>query len=429
MKMGVDFVLTKRFSKGHLVLLTLVSAWLMATVPASATVSGVVISNSVVELGVNPDGQLIVGPIGLTYIPTGGEALAPGCPCEGWGVGDTNSGVSGKADQAQGIVNMTLESFTFTPTSAVSVVVVGPPLLDLASKKRQTFLDEIPGTFLVTHDYHPSISPNLFETTVTIENISDDVVDVRYRRVMDWDIPPTEFSEFVTIGGLPATAVTSSDDNGFSDANPFAAASPIDSATLNVNFVHDGPADHGAFFDFDFGTLAPGGSVQFKIYYGAAGSENEAMAALAQIGAEVYSLGEPGHIPSTGLPNTSANTFIFAFTGVGGTPVIPANTVCIQDDRTNDHILFDLGTGEYTVTRCSGGSPLTGTGRVQQLGCITVLRDVYSGRNLFAISQNGSCGTHGQFRVIDRSSRMLISGFDNDVTDNTCSCGILQFRK
>jgi len=68
----------------------------------------------------------------------------------------------------------------------------------------------------------PSL-PTCLKPTVTIENISDDVVDVRYRRVMDWDIPPTEFSEFVTIGGLPATAVTSSDDNGFSDANPLVA--------------------------------------------------------------------------------------------------------------------------------------------------------------------------------------------------------------
>jgi len=75
--------------------------------------------------------------------------------------------------------------------------------------------------------------------------------------------------------------------------------------------VHSGPADHGVALSILISaTWRRGESVQFKIYYGAAGSENEAMAALAQIGAEVYSLGEPSHIPSTGLPNTSANTFI-----------------------------------------------------------------------------------------------------------------------
>ena len=40
----------------------------------------------------------------------------------------------------------------------------------------------------VTHDYHPSANPNLYEVTVTVENISAVPVDLRYRRVMDWDI-------------------------------------------------------------------------------------------------------------------------------------------------------------------------------------------------------------------------------------------------
>ena len=99
------------------------------------------------------------------------------------------------------------------------------------------------------------------------------------------------------------------------------------------------------------------------------------------------------------------------------------NIVCIQDDRTNDHIQFNLDTGEYAVTRCSDESMLTGTGLVRQMGCITVLRDVHSGRNLFAISQNSPCGTRGQFRVIDRDTRIRVNGFDSDTTDNTCSCG------
>jgi hypothetical protein len=446
MKMGVDFVLMKRLSKGCLVLLTVVSVWLMTCAPTNAqSFTGAVINNGLIQLGVNPEGHLIytdVG-IGLTYIPTGGEALYPGEPAEGWGVGDTISGVSGKADEAQGVENMTVESFTVTPTSAVSVVVVGGILGDL--NKRQPLTPRIRGTFLVTHDYHPSISPNLFEVTVTIQNISLDTVDVRYRRVMDWDVPPTEYDEFVTIGGLPATAVISSDDNGFSDADPLVEPDPpILPGTLNVNFMHAGPADQGARFDLDLGTLAPGGavkfikasapgkavliddllpgeSVQFNLYYGAAGSENEAMAALVQIGAEVYSLGEP----SNTFPSGEPNTFIFALTGVGGTPITSSGggVVCIQDDRTNDHIQFNVDTGEYGITRCSDGSTLTGIGIARQAGCVKVLRDVSNGRNLFAICQNNPCGTRGQFRAIDRASRMMIKGFDNDVTNNSCSCG------
>ena len=37
------------------------------------------------------------------------------------------------------------------------------------------------------------------EATVTIENISAEAVEARYRRVVDWDIDPTPTSEYVTV--------------------------------------------------------------------------------------------------------------------------------------------------------------------------------------------------------------------------------------
>ncbi len=93
------------------------------------------------------------------------------------------------------------------------------------------------------------------------------------------------------------------------------------------------------------------------------------------------------------------------------------NVVCIQDDRTNDRIQFDLDTGVYILIRCSDGISFTGTGRVQQVRCLTVLRDVSRSRSLYAISQNDPCGTHGLFQMVDRNSRVKIVGYDNDVTD------------
>jgi len=379
----------------------------VTTDSASALTSGgVILNNGLIELGVNPAGNLIVATnanvydaIGLTYIPTGGEALAPGSPDEGWGVGDPISGVSGYAYDENDINNLTVVSFTATPTTATSVVTVG-------------------NTFRVTHDYQPSISSNLFEATVTIQNISSATVDVRYRRVMDWDVPPTVFDEFVTIGGWPTAGLIGSSDGGFSSADPLVPSSPIAAATVNVNFDDYGPFDQGAVFDLDFGNLAPGHTVQFELYYGAAGSEDEARAVLAQINAEVYSLAEPSNFnPPTGVPNT----FIFALTGLTGvTPM--AGMVCIQDNRTYDHIQFDVDTGKYTITQCSSGKTLTGTGRVQQAGCITVLRDVSNGRILFALSQSGACGTRGLFSVADHSSRIAIHASDSDVTNNSCVC-------
>jgi hypothetical protein len=274
-----------------------------------------VVTNGTVQLGVNREGHLNVpgGPpssdsgttfVGLRYIPTGNEATAPGCLCEGWGVADAVSRVSGYANRAvDGVVNMTVESFRADPDRTVSQVRIG-------------------GTFRVTHDYHPSASQNLFEATVTIENISGSAVDARYRRVMDWDVEPTPFSEFVTVvtieGSERAANVLFSSDDGFASANPLAGQTAI---LFTGDAVDSGPDDHGALFDFGFGDLAPGEKVTFNIYYGAAGSEDEADAALQAVRAEVYSYGQPSTPdgPTLGKPST----FVFAFNKVGGVPAVP----------------------------------------------------------------------------------------------------------
>ena len=309
-----------------------------------------VIKSGVVQLGINREGHLNVPGfvpssgtgttyVGLRYLPTNAEATAPGCLCEGWGVADASTGVTGYAneDSDGGVNNLDLDSFVRTAESAVSTVHLGT-------------------TFRVTHDYHPSATPNLIESTVTIENVSDHETDVRYRRVMDWDVEPTAFSEFVTVvtiaGSERAKNVRFSSNDGFASANPLSdpianrnwypeqqcdgddprtpAPGSVDHACIG-DFKDAGPDDHGALFDFDFGKLAPGAKVTFNIYYGAAGSEAEADAALGVVRAEVYSYGQP-NCPSFRCPGVDGpkdgkpNTFIFAFSNVGGESVKPPDT-------------------------------------------------------------------------------------------------------
>jgi type IV pilus assembly protein PilY1 len=174
----------------------------------------------------------------------------------------------------------------------------------------------------IVHDYHPSASANLYEATVTItNNTGADVTDLRYRRVMDWDIPPTEFSEFVTLqgAGLGDLAGGNSGSNGFQTANPTIPCGDY-TEPENTNFTDSGPADHGACFTFAFGDLADGASKTFQIYYGAAPTEAAAFAALAAVGAEgIYSFGQSSTTggPSAGTPAT----FIFGFGGVGAPPI------------------------------------------------------------------------------------------------------------
>ena len=52
------------------------------------------------------------------------------------------------------------------------------------------------------------------------------------------------------------------------------------------------PVGLGGLFDFGFGALGPGETKRFTVYYGAAPSETDAIAALNAGGAQVYSLGE-----------------------------------------------------------------------------------------------------------------------------------------
>jgi uncharacterized protein YhjY with autotransporter beta-barrel domain len=301
---------------------------IVAAVPAVATAQ-VIIDNGTVQLGINPAGNLITDGIGLTFIPSltnpeaenRGEALAPGCDCEGWGLGDLTTGSYGMAGQSFGFRGINTSSVTASGTGtqpasvgsgAVSVTNVVDAELDV----------------LLTHTYAPSTSDNLYSVTIDILNQgAGDIGNLIFRRAMDWDIPPDEFNEFVTLQGWPATALVGSSNDGFVDGNindPLTVISGA-GAVANGNFTNAGPDDHGAAFDFSFGTLAVGETQTLTIFYGAAASEADALMALGEVGAEVYSLGKVGS--DAGRDAGTPHTFIFGFAGVGGTPVGPGAAV------------------------------------------------------------------------------------------------------
>lgn len=344
-------VLNMRRGLAALALLALPLVALVLGLAGTASAAAI-ISNGTVTLGVNDEGHLNVetggstlfaampslggGPVGLMdtagtpnhtlwvglrRTSTQAEATSRGCLCEGWGAGVSASGVSGYANIAVGgVTNLTLVSFTSSASTATSVVRI-----------KDSYSADV---LEVTHYYHPSASSDLYQVDVTIKNVSGGALaDLRYRRVMDWDIEPTPFNELVTIGGLPATNVLFTNDNGFATANPLGSTgSDLYSCGVTVNFTDCGipgagayGSDHGALFNFGFSGLADGETRTFKTYYGVAATEAGALAALAAVGAEVYSLGQcdaatdPACSSVTGVPNT----FIFAFGDVGGTPVTP----------------------------------------------------------------------------------------------------------
>src|SRR6185295_12717746 len=98
-----------------------------------AAFADAIISNGVLQMGIKDGGNLIAlggspssgtgtTEIGLRYVPTNAEATAAGCACEGWGVGDRLTGLSGYAHGVDGLVNLRVVSFTATASTATSVV-------------------------------------------------------------------------------------------------------------------------------------------------------------------------------------------------------------------------------------------------------------------------------------------------------------------
>jgi hypothetical protein len=351
----------------------LLAATVAALLAFAAPASAAVISNGTIKLGVNPQGDLnapdpVSGQeIGVTYIPTGFDGTRSGCPCEGWGAGGVagTDTFEGHANEAEGQFGYKAVSFTSSATSAVSVVDI------LASDGTTPMLR-------LRQDYHPSPNtPNLYEITTTVQNVSSGSInDVRYERVMDWDIEPTATNEYVTIqrGSPPPSTLFYSDDNGFSDSNPFTFEAdgdgPLDPATVNANYVDKGPADHGARFTFKFGALAPGEARQIFQFYGASGTEAGANAAVSAAALEMYSYGQPNlgdastGSACSGTPSScdgpgkgEPNTFIWGFRAVGGRPVIPPSLTLSPETGSGT---VGTGTGVTATLRDEAGRPVPG---------------------------------------------------------------------
>jgi hypothetical protein len=163
----------------------------------------------------------------------------------------------------------------------------------------------------VTHKYLiAGNTNNMFRADVTIENQAcNEINNIVYRRVADWDIDPTPFSEFVTIRGALEDGVRGnlhehSTNNGFCSPDPSVPCDPIRHRP-NLDFEDLGPRDHGMQVQLDLGSLSPSSKVEFSTWYGVAKSECDAFDAVTRVGAQFFSFGQSAE---DGTPAT----FIYA---------------------------------------------------------------------------------------------------------------------
>jgi hypothetical protein len=256
--------------------------------------------------------------VGLQFVPTGFDSISAGCDCEGWGVSydGTTSVWANKANSVATLLNTgcpsrSLLSFTSSPTMADSHVAA------CNLEVRHTF------NTMPTTNY-------MVKVDVVLDNVGGTTLNnLEYRRIMDWEVGPTAYSEYITVDGItpPPLAVVQFTDDGHGTNNPLAAI-----GTLTISgppyFIDRGPLNNGATFDFNFGTLPPGTAKTFTIFYGAAPTEAIALSEISSVNCEIWSMGQPNTAPTTGTPNT----FFFCFQGLGGpvadfewTPVVPCH--------------------------------------------------------------------------------------------------------
>jgi hypothetical protein len=339
-------------------------------------IDGAVITTGNTSLGVNPHGHLNYFPTadsgGLPTLPAPnpgvygvhyagiGDAISPGCYCEGWGVYADGASAWASVDNG-GVSNLGAAAYTFAANAFNSSVF---------TTNSNLRVDQV---------FQPSLAADIFQVQVTLTNTSStiDYNDVRYLRVMDWDVPPTEFNELVTHSGVVANLtgnggnVITAHNNGFEFAGGFtgtgSAGGAIDPLSVNTDFDKLGPDDHGSFFEFGFGPLNAEESRTFYIYYGAAPTRADALTRLGSLGVNLYSLGQPDVTDPD-----AATTFVFAFGGVGGvapgsspeSPLLPGVTETSPfgtpvysfinpppqawfDPPFVDTWEFDLGVGEF----------------------------------------------------------------------------------
>ena len=243
---------------------------------------GRVLTNGNIDLGFGRFGNIDdPGGVGLRqHGKPETESVLWVCWCEGWGVG-VPGGIGGSVTAERGAKNLTVENFTMANDLAISRV-------------------RGPGGLTVTHSASPSTDPNLFAIQVNVQNTSSQpITPVRYRRVVDWDLHQLQGYETVQPIGGDTSFVTGVTNNGYADPDP---SLPLTDSGINGWYTDNGPGDDGTLIEINLGTLAPGASKLFTLYYGIADSEAAALGSVTGVGAQVYSFGQ---IKPDGSPFTA----------------------------------------------------------------------------------------------------------------------------
>jgi len=281
------------------------SGLLLACGLVGAQAASTVLSTGLLSMGVADNGGL--GALGVGLSGPTGDAITPGCLCEGWGAAANSSSGYVYGLGGTGVVS------ALTTTTVASGAGLSAQSVVLMSNGLQ-----------VTHTYSYAAGGSLFKVGITLTNTTGATLsDVRYARTLDWDVTPGYFgSNYTTVyGGTPTgpggRVLTTS-------TNPFAVPDPMvfrgQEKDLNVvNTV----GDKGGFFVFGFGDLLTGASTTFDTYIGASRTVGGLKAALGSVGVEAYSYTTGNNVADGDF----APAYGYGFAGLGLPPSLPGGDV------------------------------------------------------------------------------------------------------
>ena len=277
------------------------SALFLAVGSLAAHAAPAILNTGLIQMGVADNAGL--GALGRGLNGPTGDAITPGCLCEGWGA--SASGSTGYTYGASGTVGF--NSALLTTTTASGTGLAASSVVMMANGLQ------------VTHSYSYAAGGKLFKVAIELKNTTAGLLtDVRYARTLDWDVTPGFFTDnYTTVyGGTPTgpggkVLHTSTD--------PFGVPDPLmlRSQDANTNVV-DSRGDRGGFFIFGFGSLLAGASQSFDTFIGADSSVSGLLGALASVGVEAYSY-TTGNTPGTdGF--RFAPAYGYGFVGLGLAP-------------------------------------------------------------------------------------------------------------
>jgi hypothetical protein len=281
------------------------AALLAAALTAAPAQAGTVISSGPFDVSISDFGNLEPD-AGFSLVfrrnADGYDPILPGTPREAWGVSATSVAfgpVSGYADTFFfGVLNIAPVSTFFGASTATVVTDLVDPISGFAMLR-------------ITQEYDFP-DPNVLRICTTVENVSDDIQDVRFSRNVDWDIFPTLFAEIITVDPLVGPVIDSS-FFGFENPDPlvpFTAPAGAGGGTF-------GPGDLGGGMLVDLGLLAPGESVDFNVFQ----AISDFGQTEADLRAQLTALGAFFQI--SGRDSATPDGENFAAMGIGPKQVVP----------------------------------------------------------------------------------------------------------